>query len=87
MNPQVTLPHSARDEADFRVANGPIFHIGVWSMDHVATTAMEHLVIVTRPVTSVMRTFLVSMFCRRPRRIGVFGRARQKAIEKKRTGK
>ena len=53
---QVTLPHSARDEADFRVANQTLVILGCVS-DHVATTAMEHLVIVTRPVVLDKTTF------------------------------
>ena len=53
---QVTLPHSARDEADFRAANQTIVILGCVS-DHVATTAMEHLVIVTRPVVLDKTTF------------------------------
>ena len=71
---QVTLPHSARDEADFRVANQTLVILGCVS-DHVATTAMEHLVIVTRPVV-----FEVINCCHMPFTVVI--RARQKAEQK-----
>ena len=60
------------------MANEAIFHIGVWSSDRVATTAMEHLVIVTSPVVNEVINCCHMSFI-------VVIRARQKAEQKPRT--